>query len=92
MLVVPEKALVSVQGTYSVGVVGPDDKVQLRRVEVGPSVQGCASIDKGVNEGERIVVEGVQKISDGAQVVPKPVPDASSSGSSPNAPVTAAKN
>ncbi|MGO9833154.1 MAG: efflux RND transporter periplasmic adaptor subunit [Polyangiaceae bacterium] len=92
VLVVPEKALVPVQGTYSVGVVGPDDKVQLRRVEVGPSVQGLRVIDKGVNEGERIVVEGVQKISDGAQVVPKPVPDASSSGSSPNAPVTAAKN
>lgn len=93
VLVVPEKALVSVQGTYSVGVVGADDKVQLRRVEVGPSAQGLRVIDKGITEGERIVVEGVQKISDGAQVVPKPVPDASSSsGASPPAPVTAAKN
>jgi membrane fusion protein (multidrug efflux system) len=78
VLVVPEKALVS---------------VQLRRVEVGPSAQGLRVIDKGITEGERIVVEGVQKISDGAQVVPKPVPDASSSsGASPPAPVTAAKN
>jgi membrane fusion protein (multidrug efflux system) len=72
VLVVPEKALIPVQGTYSVGVVGPDDKVQLRRVDVGPSVQGLRVVEKGVVEGDRIVVEGVQKITDGAQVVPKP--------------------
>ena len=35
--VVPEKALVQVQGTYSLAVVGDDNKVQLRRVEVGPN-------------------------------------------------------
>src|SRR4029077_16907650 len=65
VLVVPEKALIPMQGTYSLGVVGPDDKVQLRRVDVGPSVQGLRVIEKGVVEGERIVVEGVQKIGDG---------------------------
>ncbi|HXN33455.1 MAG TPA: efflux RND transporter periplasmic adaptor subunit, partial [Polyangiaceae bacterium] len=79
VLVVPEKALISVQGTYSVGVVGSDNKVQLRRVDVGPSVQGLRVVDKGVIEGERIVVEGVQKISDGVAVVPKGVPDPASS-------------
>jgi membrane fusion protein (multidrug efflux system) len=92
VLVVPEKALIAVQGTYSVGVVGPDNKVQLRRVEAGPSVQGLRVIDKGIAEGDSVVVEGVQKISDGALVVPKPVPDAPSSSVSPAASVTAAKN
>jgi membrane fusion protein (multidrug efflux system) len=92
VLVVPEKALIPVQGTYSVGVVGPDDKVQLRRVDVGPSVRGLRVVDKGVIEGDRIVVEGVQKIADGAQVVPKMVPEpASSSASSVVAPA-ATKN
>ncbi len=75
VLVVPEKALIPVQGTYSVGVVGPDDKVQLRRVDVGPSVQGLRIVEKGLAEGDRIVVEGVQKIADGALVVPKPAPE-----------------
>ncbi|MDP9152339.1 MAG: efflux RND transporter periplasmic adaptor subunit, partial [Myxococcota bacterium] len=71
---VPEKALIPVQGTYSVGVVDQDNKVSLRRVEVGPAVQGARIIDKGLAEGERVVVEGVQKISDGALVDPKPAP------------------
>lgn len=81
VLVVPEKALIPMQGTYSLGVVGPDDKVQLRRVDVGPSVQGLRVIEKGVVEGERIVVEGVQKIGDGAVVVPKPAPEGSGAAS-----------
>jgi membrane fusion protein (multidrug efflux system) len=74
VLVVPEKALVSVQGAYSVGVVGPDNKVQLRRVELGPSVQGLRVVLSGIVEGDKIVVDGVQKISDGALVDPKPAP------------------
>jgi membrane fusion protein (multidrug efflux system) len=76
VIAVPDKALITVQGTYSVGVVGADDKVQLRRVEVGASVQGMRVITKGVSEGESIVVDGIQKISDGALVAPKPATSA----------------
>ncbi|MDP9000102.1 MAG: efflux RND transporter periplasmic adaptor subunit [Myxococcota bacterium] len=76
VLVIPEKALISVQGTFSAGVVGPDNKVQLRRLEVGPSVKGLRVVEKGIAEGDRVVVEGVQKISDGALVDPKAAPDA----------------
>ena len=82
VLVVPEKALISVQGTYSLGVVGADDKVQLRRVEIGPVTQGTCIVKSGVAEGERVVVEGVQKIADGALVVPKAGPSAPSAASS----------
>jgi membrane fusion protein (multidrug efflux system) len=74
VLAVPEKALLSVQGTFSVGVVGTDNRVQLRRVEVGPSVQGMRVIEKGISEGDHVVVEGLQKISDGALVDPKAAP------------------
>jgi membrane fusion protein (multidrug efflux system) len=80
-LVVPEKALISVQGTYSVAVVGPDDKVHLRKVELGPASHGTQIVTSGVAEGERIVVEGVQKVSDGALVDPKPAPPSSASAS-----------
>jgi membrane fusion protein, multidrug efflux system len=76
VIAVPEKALINVQGSYSIGVVGPDNKVQLRRVEVGASVNGLRVIDKGLTEGEHVVVDGVQKISDGAVVDPRPAPDA----------------
>jgi membrane fusion protein (multidrug efflux system) len=96
VLTVPEKALISVQGTFSVGVVGPDNKVSLKRVELGPSGGGVRVVTKGVNEGDRIVVEGVQKISDGAVVVPKPAPAAASSSTTaaaePASSAAAAKN
>lgn len=96
VLVVPDKALISVQGTFSLAVVGPDDKVQLRRVELGPSARGWQIIEKGVVEGERIVVEGVQKASDGARVDPRPAPEttpaASSTGSQGSTTPAAARN
>jgi membrane fusion protein (multidrug efflux system) len=94
VLVVPDKALVAVQGQYSVAVVGPDNKVQLRRVELGPSAKGLQIIEKGIAEGDRVVVEGVQKAADGATVDPKPAPDAAraSSGAPPAGGVSAAKN
>lgn len=73
-LVVPERALISVQGQYSIGVVGTDSKVQLRHVELGPLTRGRRIVKDGVREGEQIVVEGTQKIKDGAQVAAKPAP------------------
>ncbi len=90
VLVVPEKALVSIQGAYSVGVVGPENKVQLHRVEVGPSVQGLRVVTSGIAEGDHVVVDGVQKISDGAVVDPKPAPPqaSGSAGTSPPPPAT----
>jgi membrane fusion protein, multidrug efflux system len=86
VLAVPERALISVQGTYSLGVVGPDNKVQLRRVDVGPSVQGLRVIQNGIAEGDRIVVDGVQKISDGAVVDPRSAPDAAGAAAASSPP------
>ena len=74
VVVVPERALISVQGSYSVGVVDPDNKVHLRRVELGPSAEGLRLVEKGLSEGEHIVVDGVQKISEGAVVNPRAAP------------------
>jgi membrane fusion protein (multidrug efflux system) len=71
-LVVPESALLQMQGTYSVAVVGADNKVSLRRIEVGPGAGTLRVVASGVREGERIVLDGVQKVSDGALVTPRP--------------------
>ncbi|MET0387648.1 MAG: efflux RND transporter periplasmic adaptor subunit [Polyangiales bacterium] len=99
VLAVPDKALILVQGTYSLGVLAEDNKVQLRRVEVGPSVGGQRVILKGIQEGDRIVVEGVQKISDGALVQAEAAPEATAAnttpppqGAAPGGPPPAGKN
>jgi membrane fusion protein (multidrug efflux system) len=69
-LVVPEAALIQLQGTTSLAVVGPDNRVHLRRVEVGPSAGPLRIVTSGVNEGEQVVQEGVQKVSEGVLVTP----------------------
>jgi membrane fusion protein (multidrug efflux system) len=71
-LIVPEKALISVQGSFSLGVVGRDLRVHLRQVEVGAAARGMRIVTKGVNEGDQVVVEGLQKISEGSLVAPLP--------------------
>ncbi|MES1177084.1 MAG: efflux RND transporter periplasmic adaptor subunit [Myxococcales bacterium] len=73
-LSVPEKALINVQGSYSVAVVGKDNKVKLRQVDLGPPSKGLRIVLKGLTEGESIVVDGVQKVTEGALVNPKPAP------------------
>ena len=84
-IAVPDKALISLQGSYSVAVIGDDHKVHLRRVEVGPSVAGLRLIQSGLQEGEKVVVEGVQKVGEGAQVDAKAAPEATAEVDTPKA-------
>jgi membrane fusion protein (multidrug efflux system) len=74
VLAVPEKAVISVQGTYSVAIVPSNDKVELRRVELGQAAKGWRIVTSGLREGERIVVEGLQKVAPGAPVKPVSAP------------------
>jgi membrane fusion protein (multidrug efflux system) len=80
VLVVPESAILQVQGTSSVAIVGPDNKVTLRRIEVGPSAGTLRVVTAGLEGGERIVAEGIQKVSDGALVNPQPVARGTTAG------------
>jgi membrane fusion protein (multidrug efflux system) len=77
-LLVPQRAVQELQNLYSVAVVGPDSKVAFRNVKVGPRVDGLWVIDEGLKPGERVVVEGLQRVREGASVSPKPVPASSS--------------
>jgi membrane fusion protein (multidrug efflux system) len=72
VLVVPQRAVQETQGVYQVAVVGADDKVALRTVKPGEQVDGFWIIDKGLQPGERVVTEGLQKVRDGITVRAKP--------------------
>ncbi len=72
-LVVAEKSLMEIQGTYSVAVVGDDHVVKLRKVDIGPQVGDERVIRAGIKEGEWVIVEGVQKVKEGAKVQPQEV-------------------
>jgi RND family efflux transporter MFP subunit len=71
-LLVPQRAVSELQGGYQVAVVGADDKVSIRTVTVGDRVGTQWIIAEGLNLGEKVVAEGVQKVRQGAQVKPKP--------------------
>ena len=62
------------QGQYQVALVGKDDVIDMRNVEVGPTYGTLWVVEKGLQAGETIVVEGLQSIRSGTKVVAKPAP------------------
>jgi membrane fusion protein (multidrug efflux system) len=71
-LLVPQSAVLETQGQYQVAVVGEDNRVSLRAVKIGKQAGGLRIIDEGLQPGERVITEGLQKVSDGMEVNPEP--------------------
>ena len=69
-ILVPQRCVVELQGTYNVNVIGDDDKVQVRSVKTGPKIKQFWLITEGLKPGERIVYEGLQRVKEGAIVKP----------------------
>jgi membrane fusion protein (multidrug efflux system) len=67
---VPQKAVAELQGNYQVAVVGNDNKVAIRIVKMGERSGALWIVEEGLKSGERVVVEGVQKVRDGTPVNP----------------------
>ncbi len=74
-LLVPQRAVTELQGSYQVAVVTPDNTVDVRPVKVGQRTGNLWIIEQGLNPGERVVVEGLQKLKAGMSVDPKPFGD-----------------
>jgi len=70
-LLVPEEAVTELQGNYQVAVVGDDDKVSIRPVKVGERFSGMWEITEGLKPGEKVIVQGAQKVQQGAAVTAK---------------------
>jgi membrane fusion protein (multidrug efflux system) len=71
-LLVPQRSVIELQGTYQLAMIGPDNKVHLQAVRMGRRVDHSWILDEGAKKGDRIVVEGVQKAREGVVVNPKP--------------------
>ena len=67
---VPRAAVLTDQQGDYVYVVDSENKVQQRRVQLGPSTPGIAAVMSGLNDGEHVVVEGIQRIRPGQLVSP----------------------
>jgi membrane fusion protein, multidrug efflux system len=73
-ILVPQRAVTEMQGVYNVAVVKPDDTVELRMVKAAERVGTLWVIDSGLKAGDRVVVEGVQKVRTGTKVTPVAAP------------------
>ena len=69
-LLVPQRAVSELQGSYQVAVVGDDSKVHIQPVRVGDRSGSLWIIEEGLHPGQRVVVEGLQKVREGARVNP----------------------
>jgi membrane fusion protein (multidrug efflux system) len=71
-LLVPQRAVIDLQGTHQVAVVDGSNQVSIRPVQLGETIGAQWIVTAGVSAGERVVVEGIQKVRPGMQVNPKP--------------------
>jgi len=88
-LAVPERAVQTGLGRQFVYVVGPGDVAQPRDIVPGPWASGRWIVNGGLQPGDRVIVDGVQKIGPGAPV--KPMPYVDSTAAAPNADPRAAR-
>lgn len=71
-LLVPQRAVNELQTSYEVAVVGGEDKVEIRTVKVGERLGMLWVIEEGIKPGDRVIVEGGQKVRAGQEVKPMP--------------------
>lgn len=84
-LLILQRAVTELQGGYQVAVVGKDNKVEIRPVKVGERIGPQWIIEAGLKPGERVVVEGIQRVKAGMTVNPKPLTAMTEAKSAPTA-------
>ena len=80
---VPQRAVAEVQGSYQICVIGADGNAEIRPVKVGPRTGSDWVITSGLKPGEKVVVEGLQKVKSGKPVNAKPWTPPAAAGASP---------
>ena len=87
-ILVPQRAVNELQGSYQVAVVGADNTATIKVVTLGPRDGSMWVVEKGLSPGDRIVVEGIQRVRSGMKVAPK---EAAAAAPAPESEPAAAK-
>lgn len=75
-LLIPQRAVTELQGSYQVAVVESDNRVRIATVRPGDRTGSMWIINDGLKPGDRVIAEGVQKVAPGLMVIPKPIAEA----------------
>jgi membrane fusion protein (multidrug efflux system) len=71
-ILVPQRAVIDLQGTHLIAAVDADNKVNIRPVKLGETFGTEWIVDEGLKPGERVVAKGTQKVRQGMRVAPQP--------------------
>lgn len=74
-LLIPQASVSELQGIYQVGVVSQDDKVTIKTVKLGPLTGDMWVVESGLQVGDKVVVDGLQRVKSGMTVAPTPFKD-----------------
>jgi len=69
-LLIPQQSVSELQGVYQVGVVASDNKVNIKAVTLGPQFGDMWIVESGLQAGENVVVDGLQRVKSGMVVAP----------------------
>lgn len=83
VIVVPQRAVAELQGSYQVDIVDKTNAVHIKTVQVGQQMGQDWVIDKGLEAGERVVVEGALKVKEGTVVDPEPYQEGTTNNAAP---------
>src|SRR6266487_5713115 len=70
-MVIPQESVTELQGSYQVDVVGDDNKVSIRPVQMGQRIGVMWEVTQGLKPGDKVIVQGVQKVHEGSTVTAK---------------------
>ena len=70
-ILIPQKCATELQGQFSVFFVNPENKVESRQVKISDRIGEFFVISEGLKEGDRIVLEGLQKVRPEMEIVPE---------------------
>jgi membrane fusion protein (multidrug efflux system) len=79
-VVIPQAAVQMDQAGAFVLAVGPDNKVEQRRIKLGRGPAGQSVVESGLDPGTMVIVEGAQRARPGSPVSPRPAPDTTGGG------------
>jgi membrane fusion protein (multidrug efflux system) len=82
-LLVPQIAVQELQGIEQVYTVGPDNRVHVVNVTLGPQFGTDWIVNGGVRAGDRVITDNLQKLRDGSPVAPHEAVQAPAAGAAP---------
>jgi len=80
-MLIPQQSVSELQGIYQVGTVSSDNKVTIKNVTLGPQFGDMWVVDSGLEPGEMVIVDGLQRVRTGMTVNPTPFKDTQANAS-----------